>query len=146
MRILDSNKKNFYTKLNKIINKRKNINKSNFKTVEKIINNVRKNKDKALVYYEQRFNGNSQIVPNKKEIAKAIKQLDPKIKRAIDDTYKRVKDWHSKQKPKDIYYKDYELKDGVLSIAKDKRAEVKTVISDKLGQYLEKKKVNIWNS
>ena len=106
MRILDSNKKNFYTKLNKIINKRKNINKSNFKTVEKIINNVRKNKDKALVYYEQRFNGNSQIVPNKKEIAKAIKQLDPKIKRAIDDTYKRVKDWHSKQKPKDIYYKD----------------------------------------
>ena len=106
MRILDSNKKNFYTKLNKIINKRKNINKSNFKTVEKIINNVRKNKDKALVYYEQRFNGNSQIVPNKKEIAKAITQLDPKIKRAIDDTYKRVKDWHSKQKPKDIYYKD----------------------------------------
>ena len=106
MRILDSNKKNFYTKLNKIINKRKNINKSNFKIVEKIINNVRKNKDKALVYYEQRFNGNSQIVPNKKEIAKAIKQLDPKIKRAIDDTYKRVKDWHSKQKPKDIYYKD----------------------------------------
>ena len=106
MRILDSNKKNFYTELNKIINKRKNINKSNFKTVEKIINNVRKNKDKALVYYEQRFNGNSQIVPNKKEIAKAIKQLDPKIKRAIDDIYKRVKDWHSKQKPKDIYYKD----------------------------------------
>ena len=113
MRILDSNKKNFYTKLNKIINKRKNINKSNFKTVEKIINNVRKNKDKALVYYEQRFNGNSQIVPNKKEIAKAIKQLDPKIKRAIDDTYKRVKDWHSKQKPKDIYYKDYWLKNKV---------------------------------
>ena len=52
-----------------------------------------------------------------------------------------------KREPKvDIYYKDYELKDGVLSIAKDKRAEVKTVISDKLGQYLEKKKVNIWNS
>ena len=42
----------------------------------------------------------------KKEIAQAIKLLDPTIKTAIDDTYKRVKDWHLKQKPKDIYYKD----------------------------------------
>ena len=76
------------------------------KTVEKIINNVRKNKDKALIYYEKKFNNNSKIIPNKKDIAKAIKLLDPKIKRAIDDICKRVKDWHSKQKPKDIYYKD----------------------------------------
>ena len=52
-----------------------------------------------------------------------------------------------KREPRiDIYYKDYELKDGVLSIAKDKRAEVKAVISDKLDQYLEKKKIDIWNS
>ena len=103
---LDSTKKNFYTELNKIINKRKIIKKSNFKTVEKIINNVRKNKDRALIHYERRFNNNSKIIPNKKEISKAIKLLDPKIKRAIEETYKRVKDWHSKQKPKDIYYKD----------------------------------------
>jgi histidinol dehydrogenase len=106
IKILDSNKKNFYTTLNKIINKRKNINKSNLKSVERIINNVRKNKDKALVYYEKKFNNNSKIIPSKKEITKAIKLLDPKIKRAIDDTYKRVKNWHSKQKPRDIYYKD----------------------------------------
>ncbi len=106
MRILDSNKKNFYTELNKIINRRKTINKSTLKSVEKIINNVRKNKDKALVYYEKKFNSNSKITPNKKEISKAIRLLDPKIKRAIDETHKRVRDWHLKQKPKDIYYKD----------------------------------------
>ena len=106
MKILNSNDRNFYSELNKIINKRKKINKSNFKTVEKIVNNVRKNNDQALVFYERKFNNNSKIIPSKKEIAKAIKLLDPKIKKAIDETYKRVKDWHLKQKPKDIYYKD----------------------------------------
>ena len=106
MKILNSNNKNFYSELDKIINKRKQVNKSNLKIVEKIINNVRKNQDKALIAYERKFNNNSKIIPSKKEITQAIKLLDPKIKTAIDKTYQRVKDWHSKQKPKDIYYKD----------------------------------------
>ena len=70
MKILNSNDRNFYSELNKIINKRKKINKSNFKTVEKIVNNVRKNNDQALVFYERKFNNNSKIIPSKKEIAK----------------------------------------------------------------------------
>ena len=106
IRILNSNKKNFSKKLNKLLNKRRIINKSHLKTVQKIINNVRKNKDSALIHYERKFNNNSKIIPNKKDIAEAIKLLDPKIKKAIDDTYKRIKNWHSKQKTKDIYYKD----------------------------------------
>ena len=106
MKILDSNQKNFYKELDKIINKRKTINKSTLRTVEKIISNVRRNKDKALIFYERKFNFNTKIIPNKKEISKAIKLLDPKIKRAIDETCKRVRDWHLKQKPKDIFYKD----------------------------------------
>ena len=106
MKILDSNKKNFYKELDKIINKRKTIDKSTLRIVEKIISNVRRNKDKALIYYERKFNSNTKIIPNKKEISKAIKLLDPKIKRAIDETCKRVRDWHLKQKPKDIFYID----------------------------------------
>ena len=106
MKILNSNNKNFYSELDKIINKRKKVNKANLKIVENIINNVRNNKDRALIAYERKFNNNSKIIPSNKEITQAIKLLDPKIKTAIDETYKRVKDWHSKQKPKDIYYKD----------------------------------------
>jgi len=106
MKILNSNSKNFYSELDKIINKRKTINKSTLKTVEKIINDVRKHKDSALIKYERKFNNNSKIIPSKKEIVEAIKLLDPSVKKAIDDIYKRVKDWHLKQKPKDIYYKD----------------------------------------
>ena len=106
MKILNSTTKNFYSELDKIISKRNKIDKSKIKTVEKIINNVRKNKDKALIYYERKFNNNSKIIPNKKEIDKAIKSLDPKVKNAIDQTYARVKEWHKKQMPKDIYFKD----------------------------------------
>ena len=106
IKILDSTKKNFYTKLNKLLNNRRIVKKSNLETVQKIINNVRKNKDRALVYYEKKFNSNSNIIPSKKQIKQAIKLLDPKVKKAIDDAHKRIKEWHSKQKIKDIYYKD----------------------------------------
>tara|TARA_Y100001970_G_scaffold161529_1_gene197517 strand:+ start:13578 stop:14855 length:1278 start_codon:yes stop_codon:yes gene_type:complete len=106
MKILDGNKKNIYNELDKIIDKRKIIDRNTLRTVEKIINDVRINKDKALLYYEKKFNSNTRIIPTEKEISKVIRMLDPKIKRAIDDIYKRVRDWHLKQKPKDIYYKD----------------------------------------
>ena len=106
MKILDSSKKNFHNELNKILDKRKAVDRSTLKIIEKIINDVRKNRDKALIKYEKRFNANSRIIPNNKDITKAIKLIDPKIKKAIDETCKRVKDWHVKQKPKDIFYKD----------------------------------------
>jgi histidinol dehydrogenase len=106
IKYFNSDKKNFKLKINNILSKRKKINRSNLKAVEQIINDVRKNKDKALIYYEKKFNKNSKIIPDKTEVVKVIKLLDPKIKKAIDESYKRIKMWHSKQKPKNIYYKD----------------------------------------
>ena len=106
MKILDSRKNFFYSELDKVLDRRKVVDKSTLKTVERIINDVRKNKDKALIRYEKRFNSNSRIIPSNKDISRAIKSIDPKIKKAIDETCKRVKDWHLKQKPKDIFYKD----------------------------------------
>ena len=67
MKILNSKSKNFYSELDKILNKRKVINKSNLKTVEKIINDVRKHKDSALIKYERKFNNNCKIIPSKKD-------------------------------------------------------------------------------
>ena len=86
MKILNAQSKNFYSELDKIISKRNKIDKVTLKKVEKIVNDVRKNKDKALVRYERKFNNNSRIIPTKKEIDKAIKSLDPKVKKAIDQT------------------------------------------------------------
>ena len=106
MKILNAQKRNFYSELDKVISRRNKIDVKTLKSVEKIINNVRKNKDKALVYYEKKFNNNSKIIPTKKEIDKAVKSLDPKVKKAIDQTYARVKEWHKRQIPKDIFFKD----------------------------------------
>ena len=91
IRILNSNKKNFSIKLNKLLNKRRIINKSHLKTVQKIINNVRKHKDSALVFYERKFNNNSKIIPNKNQIKKAIKSLDSIVKKTINDAHKNIK-------------------------------------------------------
>ena len=106
IKILNSNKKNFSIELNKLLNKRRIINKSHLKTVQKIINNVKKNKENFLIQHEKKFNNNSKIIPSKNQIKKAIKSLDPKVKKAIDDAHKKIKEWHSKQKIRDIYYTD----------------------------------------
>ena len=106
MKILDSSKKNFYNELDEILERRKVVDRSTLRIVDKIINDVQKNKDNALIKYEKRFNANSRIIPSDKDISKAIKLINPKIKKAIDETCRRVKDWHLKQKPKDIFYKD----------------------------------------
>ena len=76
MRILNSNNKNFYNELDKILDRRKVVDRTTLKIVEKIIDDVRKNKDKALIKYEKRFNANSRIIPSKKDISKANSTLD----------------------------------------------------------------------
>ena len=58
MKILNAQTRNFYSELDKVISRRNKIDVKTLKSVEKIINNVRKNKDKALVYYEKKFNNN----------------------------------------------------------------------------------------
>ena len=51
---------------------------------------------------------NKIIKPSKEQINKAIKKLDPKVKKAIDFAYNRIFKFHSEQikNLKNIYYKD----------------------------------------
>ena len=65
-----------------------------------------RDRNKSLLKYEKKFSKNSQIKPSIKQINKAIKSLDPKIKKAIDFAYKRILKFHSLQKTTDIFYKD----------------------------------------
>jgi len=80
----------------------------NFNTsiVPKILKDIKKNKLKALLKYEKKFSKNLEIIPSVNNINKSIKSLDPKIKRSIDFAYNRIYKFHSKQKIKDILYKD----------------------------------------
>ena len=106
IKILKCEKKNYQFELNKFFFKRQSRLKINTNVVKKIINDVKKNGDKALIKYEKKFSKNIEIIPNKRNIEKSIKLLDPKVKKAIDFSFNRIFKFHSKQKFRNISYKD----------------------------------------
>ena len=106
IKILDSKKNNFSSSLDNLLLKRKNKIKFKSNIVIKIIRDIKKNGDKALLKYEKKFGKNSIIFSKPKEIRKQIKNLDKKVKKSIDLAYSRIFKFHSKQKVKNIFYKD----------------------------------------
>ena len=105
---IDSKKKNFYKKIEIILNRRRKLDISNTKTVSKIINDIKKDKKKALLKYEIKFSKNYRITLPKKEISISIKKLSKEIKNSIDFAYDRIIKFHILQKKnlKNISYKD----------------------------------------
>jgi histidinol dehydrogenase len=106
IKVLNGKIKNFESALGNLLSKRKNKVQLKIVSVTKIIKDVKKNGDKAILKYEKRFNKNNIIIPNSKLINKSIKSLDPKVKKAIDLSYKRIYKFHSLQKFKNISYVD----------------------------------------
>ena len=106
IKILDSKKNNFSSSLGNLLLKRKNKIKFKSNIVINIIRDIKKNGDKALLKYEKKFGKNSIIFSKPKEIQKQIKNLDKKVKKSIDLAYNRIFKFHSKQKVKNIFYKD----------------------------------------
>jgi len=106
IKILDSKKNNFNSSLDNLLSKRKNKIKFNRSIVVNIIKDIKKNGDKALKKYEKKFSKNSIIFLKPKEIKKQIRNLDKKVKKSIDLSYKRIFQFHLRQKVKNIYYKD----------------------------------------
>ena len=97
---------NFKKKLKNFLEKRRSGKTINTSIVLKIIKDIKKNKLKALIKYEKKFSKNTKIKPSKKEINQSIKNLDPKIKKAIDFAYSRIFKFHSMQRAKNIKYVD----------------------------------------
>jgi len=106
IKILDSKKNSFSSSLANLLLKRKNKIKFKSNIVINIIRDIKKNGDKALLKYEKKFGKNSIIFLKHKEIQKQIKNLDKKVKKSIDLAYSRIFKFHSKQKVKNIFYKD----------------------------------------
>ena len=106
IKILNSNKRNFNSELNKILSKRKSKIIFGGVSVSSIIRDVKKNGDKALLKYEKKYNKNSNITPTINQVSKSIKTLDKSIKLAIDKAYNRIYKFHSLQKFKNISYTD----------------------------------------
>ena len=106
IKIINCNKKNYLNNLTKFLDLRRSEKRNENKIISKILKDIKNNKNKSLLKYEKKFSKNSQIKPSIKQINKAIKSLNPKIKRAIDFAYKRILKFHSLQRTTDIFYKD----------------------------------------
>ena len=106
IKILDCKNRNYLSKLNSILKKRRSGNNINTDIATKIVKDVKKNKLKALIKYEKKFSKNKEIKISNKKISNSIKQLDPKIKSSIDFAYNRIFKFHKNQKAKNLKFKD----------------------------------------
>ena len=106
IKILDCKNNNYKSKLNLLLERRRSGKVVNTNIVPKIINDIKRKKNGALIKYEKKFSRNHEIKPSKKKIIETIKTLDPKVREAIDFSYNRILSYHSKQKIKNINYKD----------------------------------------
>ena len=106
IKILKCKNKNYLKKLKNFLYRRQTTEELNSKIVTKILNDIKKDKFKALLKYEKKFSKNSEVIWCLNKVNSSIESLNPKIKKAIDYSYKRIFNFHSKQKFKNISYKD----------------------------------------
>ena len=110
LKFLNANQKNFLKKLNIVLNVRKLQQKNQSSKVKKILYDVRKAGDKAVIKYEKKFSkiklSPKNIKFSEKEIKMISKKIDKNLKNSIDIAFKRIKQFHSKQKFSSFRYKD----------------------------------------
>ena len=108
--ILNTSDNSFQKDFIKFLNSGRQQSEINKAIVFKIINNVKKNGDKALIHYSKKFDNiflnKKNIQISTKEINSIIKKLDTKIKKAIDLSFVRIKDFHKKQINNTFRFKD----------------------------------------
>ena len=111
LRLIKINKKNFLSKLNFVLDKRKLKNPNIDAKIKLIIKDIKKNGDLALIKYEKKFSKFKNISLKKIKLKKAeknkiIKKLDKTTKASIDLAYERILNFHKKQKLSSFSFTD----------------------------------------
>ena len=110
LKFFNANQKNFLKKLDIVLSVRKLQQKNQSSSVKKILYDVRKEGDKAVIKYEKKFSkiklSPKNIKFSKNEIEMISKKIDKNLKNSIDIAFKRIKQFHSKQKFSSFRYKD----------------------------------------
>ena len=108
IKIINCNRNNYKKKLITLLEKRRSGKENVSKIVAKILKDIKKNGNKALLKYERKFSKNSNVISTKNEINKAIRKLDPQVRKSIDFAFNKISDFHKKQlnNQKNITYID----------------------------------------
>jgi len=129
IKIINCSTKNYINKLRNLLELRRAEKNNNIKIIDKILKDIKKNKLKALLKYERKFSKNKEIKLSKDRINKSIKNLDPKVKKAIDYAYSRILKFHSKQIK--------ELRNNIIYVDKFKnKLEYRCVPIESIGIYV----------
>jgi len=129
IKIINCSTKNYINKLRNLLELRRAEKNNNIKIIDKILKDIKKNKLKALLKYERKFSKNKEIKLSKDRINKSIKNLDPKVKKAIDYAYSRILKFHSKQIK--------ELRNNIIHVDKFKnKLEYRCVPIESVGIYV----------
>ena len=111
IKLINTNSKYFSNQLNSSLNSRKSGSSLKLGIVKKIIMEVKKNKDSAVIKYEKKFSkfkklNKKNIFFSKFEINQSVKKVDKKTKNSIDLAYKRILNFHKKQKSNNFKMRD----------------------------------------
>ena len=89
------------------------------KQAEEIIAKTKKEGDKALINLSNKFDKTNfkkaaDFIVSENEIKLSEKAVSKEVKSALNNAFKRIKDYHQKQLPKDFSFKDNYLASGNL--------------------------------
>ena len=128
IKIIKYNNASGLKKLTSFLGQRRDSNNAEIDLVKKIINDVKKNKFKALKKYEKKYSKNKEIKLSRKRINNSIRQLDKKVRKAIDYAYERIFKFHKLQNKN---YKKIKFVDKYKN-----KLEYKFVPIDSIGVYV----------
>ena len=116
VKILRQIDKNFNENFQLLLKKRGTSDLSIESTVDKIIKNVKIKGDKEVLRLSNKFDKIkaktfSDLIVDEKEIDKAYNSVEKNLIASLENSIKRVRLFHSKQKPSNLLYKD---KEGVM--------------------------------
>ena len=128
IKIIKYNNVSGLKKLVSFLDQRRDSNNAEIDLVKKIINDVKKNKFIALKKYEKKYSKNQEIKLSRKRINNSIRQLDKKVRKAIDYAYERIFKFHKLQNKN---YKKIKFVDKYKN-----KLEYKFVPIDSIGVYV----------
>ncbi len=128
IKIIKYNNASGLKKLVSFLDQRRDSNNAEIDLVKKIINDVKKNKFIALKKYEKKYSKNQEIKLSRKRINNSIRQLDKKVRKAIDYAYERIFKFHKLQNQN---YKKIKFVDKYKN-----KLEYKYVPIDSIGIYV----------
>ena len=128
IKIIKYNNASGLKKLGSFLDQRRDSNNAEIDLVKKIINDVKKNKLIALKKYEKKYSKNQEIKLSRKRINNSIRQLDKKVRKAIDYAYERIFKFHKLQNKN---YKKIKFVDKYKN-----KLEYKFVPIDSIGVYV----------